>query len=131
MHVINCSGAILVTQWIDPYGSTSASSITQQLDEIAAVVAREILERRPDGAESCCLRDLTTSAAMERVRTLNLSRDVILETINAVLYTKLGFTPAGRREYYRIDSSLINKVNTSKGKTLNCLLHCTVHVCLV
>ena len=108
--MINCSGAILLAQWIDPYGSASTSSINQQLDKIATQVAAKILERNLDGAESGCFDNLTMNAAVERVQKLDLHRDIVLETINTVLYTNLGFVPASEDEYYQSDNSLIDKV---------------------
>ena len=127
--MIDRTGAILVAQWIDPYGSASASFINQQLDEIAAAVATEILERTVDGAESCCLNDLTVNAVLDRVRMLNLPRDVILEAINDVLYTKLGFAPANGDEGHRLDSSLIDKVTQAEEELLVSPLHCTCVLC--
>ena len=119
------SGAILLSQWMNPCKEIPPSTIHKQLDSIAQQVAAELLQTSVGQvAASQPLRDSDTSSQSyeseeeeednvspgSKLRRLGLPTDVILDAVNTVLYNRLCFSPPSMDQYYNLENSFIDQV---------------------
>lgn len=118
------TGSCLIACWLQPFDDITPDDISQQLDNIAQQVARELLKPHPtsqsDGRESSGDSQgevavvSQSPALLSTALEMHFPRDVILQAINTVLYDQLGFAPASVGDYYKLENSLINKVEAAR-----------------
>ena len=107
------AGAVLLTQWMNPCRAIQHEDISAQLDNIAGVVAAELVQGQPgkvgkdddqSSAPKCSRLDVRQARAVEA------PVEQVLDAINTVLYDRLGFKPASVDHYYDLENSYIDKV---------------------
>lgn len=116
------AGAVLLSQWMNPCREISATFVHSQLDSIAEQVSVELLQACKDdeGTEMIererNVSDLSSESAEGRedmpskLRRLDLPTEVVLDTINSVLYGTLQFAAPPMDQYYNLENSFIDRV---------------------
>ncbi|XP_061197730.1 F-box only protein 21-like [Saccostrea echinata] len=90
-------GATIISQWFQPTDDVTENSIIDRLDDIAERVKQNLPEN-------------LASLYSEGVPTLSTKQErVVLETMNHVIYTEMGFH-GNEENYYDENNSFINKV---------------------
>ena len=107
------AGAVLLTQWMNPCRAIQHEDIGAQLDNIAGMVATELVQGQPgkvgkdddqSSAPKCSRLDVRQARAVEA------PVEQVLDAINTVLYDRLGFKPASIDHYYDLENSYVDKV---------------------
>ena len=107
------AGAVLLTQWMNPCRAIQHEDIGAQLDNIAGMVAAELVQGQPgevgkdddhSSAPKCSRLDVGQARGVEA------PVEQVLDAINTVLYDRLGFKPASVDHYYDLENSYIDKV---------------------
>ena len=89
--------------------------IGAQLDNIAAMVATELIQRQQgevgmDGQGSTRKCSILDDDIMSRVHGMGVSAECVLDAMNTVMYDQLGFKAAASDHYYDLDNSFIDRV---------------------
>ncbi|XP_046568601.1 F-box only protein 21-like [Haliotis rubra] len=111
--------AVMIAQWCYPTISITQNSINDQLDEIAGMVRRELSRRAPDHP-ACNMEDNALGVSKHLFKhssSVSISEHlwspqqcrVIMETLNYILFDKLGFC-GNEENYYDPKNSYINRV---------------------
>ena len=107
------AGAVLLTQWMNPCEAIQCEDIGAQLDTIAGMVTAELVQGQP--GDSGKDDDHSSAPKCSRLdggqaREVDAPVEQVLDSINAVLYDRLGFKPASADRYYDLENSYIDKV---------------------
>lgn len=108
-------GSILLAAWLQPVGEVSPEDILKQFDDIAVQVATEVLKEisYDDDTSQRTAPLVEHKCPLTTVKKNNVPRSIILETMNSVIYKKLGFGPTPTTSYFNINNSFINKVKNA------------------
>ena len=96
---------------MNPWNGASPESIARELDDIAMLVAANILAKQSAARDSTC--PPPSRELMGRVHALGLDACAVLDEMNVVLYGQLGFRSSSQEEYYDDNNSYIDMVRGS------------------
>ena len=114
------SGAILLSQWMNPCKEISASFVQEQLDGIAEEIATEFMQGHVEEARqlfkdadpsSQSHKSEDSASTTSKLRGLELPTEVVLDAINNTLYNRLHFSPPTMDQYYNLENSFIDRVS--------------------
>ncbi|XP_064612158.1 F-box only protein 21-like [Liolophura sinensis] len=101
------NGAVLVAQWCQPTVDITEACVSRMLDAIAVRVENRIKERHP--THPVCSVQLNSDKPLYESQWKPAQCRQVLEAVNQVLYTDMGFS-GNSVNYYSPENSYINKV---------------------